>query len=146
MRLTQTGEAVDLDIILVHGTWGRGIFPSSRPSPKSVAKPRWFQPHSRLRASLEKALSDAPESLTYSVSTFERSGANSFIERSEAAQSLAARLDAESSSHPHKKHILIGHSHGGSVCMLACVHVKTARPNIVTFCHPFHRARRQRNQ
>jgi hypothetical protein len=94
-------------------------------------------PGSKFRSSLKEKLSGHPSEQTYSINTFEWSGANSFIERGQAAASLAERLDSDAVAHPSQQHILIGHSHGGTVCMLAMKHVKTAMPNIVTLATPF---------
>ena len=75
--------------------------------------------------------------MTYAVDCFEWSGSNSFIERAQTAENLAARLDDEIGKHPDQTQVLIGHSHGGSVCMLACKYMKVARPQIVTLATPF---------
>ena len=138
-RRLPVNRTVALSITLVHGTWGRGFFPPRQsPAPrKSQGKSRWFEPGSNFRRSLEAAIgSDAPEHAA-SIDCFEWSGANSFIERATAADALAERLDAQAAANPGLTQMLIGHSHGGSVCMLACVRMNTARPHIVTLATPF---------
>jgi hypothetical protein len=137
MKLVSNREDADLLIVLVHGTWGRGMFPSDVTSSGKRKQPRWFEPESRFRTSLRWQLSESPSQIAYAVDSFEWSGSNSFIERAEAAERLAVRLDDEISKHPCQTQVLIGHSHGGTVCMLACKYAKAARPQIVTLATPF---------
>ena len=130
MQLVSKYEDAALLFVLVHGTWGRGMFPSDGPSRASRKQPRWFEPESRFRTSLKWHLAQSSSELTYAVDTFEWSGSNSFIERAQAAERLAARLDDEIAEYPGQTQVLIGHSHGGTVCMLACKYMKVARPQI----------------
>ena len=139
MRLITDGSHVDLAITLVHGTWGRGLYRrrSSRTQPRRPRKPGWFETGSRFRSTLKELLSNDDSDRSYSVDVFEWSGANSFIERARAATDLAKRLDQQASTDPSRTQILIGHSHGGTVCMLACRELKAARPHLVTLATPF---------
>src|SRR4051794_24930353 len=91
--------ASDWIIILVHGTFARGA--------------EWTKPKSSFRLRLEQSFPCAE------IKIYEWSGANSHSHRLRAGQLLAEMLKSSYKSNPEKKHILIGHSHGGNVILYA---------------------------
>ena len=100
-------------VYLVHGMWGRGLFPRVRP--RKV--PRWFERDSAFFRQLTAELGG--ESPSLEVVPFNWSGANSLVERYEAAAELASRI--EEGLHPlvRTRVVILGHSHGGSVALMA---------------------------
>ena len=85
-------------VTLVHGTFAR--------------EAAWVLPESTLRTILTEALG------TISFDVFTWDGRNRFSSRASAALELTSRLEADSSDQ-QSPHFLIGHSHGGTVCLLA---------------------------
>jgi hypothetical protein len=127
-------------IILVHGTWGRGVFPKrqdegSCDDSASQKGARWFEKGSRFRTTLETQLNTL--SVDYSLRSFCWSGANSVFERDRAATKLAAELKADLQD-PSAAPIIITHSHGGNVTLRALRHLDDAsRIKLVTLATPF---------
>lgn len=97
-----------LRIRLIHGTWARAFF---------LKKPRWFEERSPFRTRLELALSEA--GIEADIKVFPWSGAQAVTARFSAAQALAAELRQEQEDDPFVTQIIIGHSHGGTIGMLA---------------------------
>jgi hypothetical protein len=97
-----------LRIRLIHGTWGRAFF---------LKKPRWFEEHSLFRTRFELALSKAGIEADIKASPW--SGAQAVTARHLAAKALADELLQEQKDEPPVTQIIIGHSHGGTVGMLA---------------------------
>jgi hypothetical protein len=96
-------------ITLVHGTWGRGVFPTLRTS----KRPFWFEPGGSFR---EKLLSDLQtRGVVCSCDAFLWSGANSIFHRDEAAKRLAHQLTHNIERSPRVRQVIIAHSHGGNV-------------------------------
>jgi broad specificity phosphatase PhoE len=117
-----------LRIRLIHGTWGRAFF---------LKKPRWFEKRSLFRTRLELALSEA--GIEADIQAFPWSGAQSVTARFSAAQALTAELHQEQADDPSVTQILIGHSHGGTIGMLAA-HLMGARSRellLATLATPF---------
>lgn len=108
----------DLLIILVHGTWGRGFFPDSRPV--SNRKPWWFEPGSEFRQQLANELGE--RNIQAEIGFIEWSSANSFHQREEAARHLAQNLDQKLSQYPNISIVVVGHSHGGNIIIRALSH------------------------
>ena len=127
-------------IILVHGTWGRGVFPKrqdegSCKDSTSQTGTRWFEKGSQFRTALETQLNTM--SVGYSLRSFCWSGANSVFERDRAATKLAAELKADLQD-PSAAPIIITHSHGGNVTLRALHHLDDAsRVKLVTLATPF---------
>ncbi|HPE79641.1 MAG: hypothetical protein H6961_01380 [Chromatiaceae bacterium] len=124
-----------LAITLVHGTWGRGVFPALS---LLWRRPFWFEPgggfHDRLKHGLAGLGIDAP------IHAFTWSGANSIFERRTAAKRLAADINERAAAEPDRLQMVIGHSHGGSVAMIALRHMEEAvhrQVSIVTLATPF---------
>lgn len=92
---------------LVHGTWGgvKAFKPGVVP---------WFMEGSDFERSVRKHL---PEDMNRRLSfrPFTWSGANSFHARKSASEELFAKLVVAKSSNPSEHHILVGHSHGGTI-------------------------------
>jgi hypothetical protein len=115
-----TGSPGKRRIILVHGTWGRGFFPSpietstdsQNDVPEEDEKARWFEPASSFRSKLASWLRQY--GFTAQIEVFEWSGANSVFERDAAAKRLRDFLAAS-----EDETTIIAHSHGGNVAMRA---------------------------
>jgi hypothetical protein len=124
-------------IVLVHGTWGRRIFPrlSSWLNAKIFKnrRPLWFEKNSSFRRDLSSALEDAR--LDAEFIAFEWSGSNSVFARSEAAKSLRDLLNQFGQNRPIT---IIAHSHGGNVALHAVGEGFThADTTVVTLATPF---------
>lgn len=85
--------------IVLHGTWG--------------AETSWYTPNGDFFDALEKTAKQQ----TNSVVSFRWSGANSIHERNKAAQGLAKLI--ETYDNDNTDIIVVGHSHGGTVALLA---------------------------
>jgi hypothetical protein len=103
-----------LVITLVHGTWGRGIFPRIRTV--FPLAPCWFERGSAFRTRLEATLEPHAPVV---VREFNWSGSNSLAARQKAAKGLASDLSAAKDQFPAATHVLIGHSHGGNIALAA---------------------------
>ena len=91
---------------LVHGTWPYGPFRRSKPK-----KPTgWFDEGSSVRKALQKASGNVAEFVE-----FPWSGKNSFAARQEAALGLRKHLDESLKKDSDAMHVLVAHSHGGTV-------------------------------
>src|SRR5712664_4011993 len=101
----------DLVIIMIHGTWGRGIFPSARALMRR--RPLWFEPESDFHNDLVRQLNNT--GVEVQTSFVEWSGANSFKERELAARKLVETIDLRAKQFPNVPILLLGHSHGGNV-------------------------------
>jgi hypothetical protein len=116
-------------ITLVHGTWARLRLPFS-------SEPFWFEPKSEFSASVLADLEAA--GLKAQIAPFDWSGQNSILHRAAAAKELADRLALEAKACPGCTQVLIGHSHGGSICLLAMKHLSNdLHPIVVTLSTPF---------
>jgi hypothetical protein len=120
-----------LDIILVHGTWGRGFFRR-----RSIAP--WCSENSTFRNGLLRCLNDAMPSAQSSISVFNWSGANSILARAKAADELAAFLKSISSA--GNSILIIAHSHGGNIAIRAVGKLDDAsQVYLCTLATPFFR-------
>lgn len=141
-RATRSGDPPPLAVILVHGTWGRGMFPSDTPARAGPA--RWFEAGSNFRLSLEPLLAERFGEVD--VSEFHWSGANSFFSREQASVELAGKLEEHHTRAPFAKYLIIAHSHGGNVAFraiqrLAELGTRIDDLNVVTMGTPFLRIR-----
>jgi hypothetical protein len=103
-----------------------------------LRKPFWFEQGSRFHERLDHLLKQYR--LPANVGAFEWSGANSVFERYAAAKRLAESINTAHASEPEAMHIVVGHSHGGSVAMLCLRHVnEEARKKlrVITLATPF---------
>jgi hypothetical protein len=95
-------------VVLVHGTWGRGV----RPFLTDVAA--WCADGSEMRRAVQSALGH----LTQFV-PFAWSGANSASGRMRAAEILRERLQLLRDGNPNACIHVVAHSHGGNVVLYA---------------------------
>lgn len=128
-------EHIPFAVTLVHGTWGRGVFPAlSLP----WRRPFWFEAGGRFHDRLKRFL--AAEGIDAPLHAFLWSGTNSIFGRLDAAQRLAAEINERAAREPERLQFVIGHSHGGSVAMIALRHLDEAvrrQVSIVTLATPF---------
>jgi hypothetical protein len=131
----------ELLITLVHGTWGRGLFPNRR---RKGRRPFWFEERSLFFRDLSEQLDDIP----HKIKPLLWSGKNSIFERDKAARVLADYLSAEHIEHPQATQLIIAHSHGGNIALRALDHLQKrdasqlygaqgANPLIATLATPF---------
>ena len=125
-------------IILVHGTWGRGIFPKMSDLRRRYFRGTkgWFEQGSQFYAGLDAALKSA--SLDWPIRAFLWSGSNSVDARDRAARDLSKQL-REDLKDPDATAVIIAHSHGGNVALRALQHLdsKAGRIRVVTLATPF---------
>jgi hypothetical protein len=124
-------ESAGLNILLVHGTWGRGFWPCCR-----TRMARWCKPDSDFVKGLREALLlEVPEA-DLSISRFNWSGANSVFERERAARRLArllTELDGDT-----RQTLIIAHSHGGNVALKSItIRGDAAKIHVCTLATPF---------
>ena len=118
----------DVLITLVHGTWGRFKLP--------FTGPLWFEINSTFSNKLKQSL--AERGIASTIFSFVWSGANSIVERDLAAFRLERHLYHQKLDHPNALQIVIGHSHGGTVCMLTAKKLAYGvNPIFVTLATPF---------
>lgn len=91
---------------LVHGTWPYGPL---RRIPHGARK-SWFENGSSVRQKIFARIGCPIE-----VVAFPWSGRNSFAARAEAARSFAAHLRNSLLAYPNARHVVLAHSHGGTV-------------------------------
>jgi len=147
MKTNDSSPVSQCPIILVHGTWGRGLFAGApEQAPRGESGERWFEPGSTFYKALQTALEGEPED--YSIAAFHWSGRNSVFARDVAARELAARLE-RAVEDPGAAPIIIAHSHGGNIALRAFQHLTSdpARVRLITLATPFLRvfAREQVN-
>lgn len=123
-------------VYLVHGMWGRGLF---RVGPGK--EPRWFEKNSAFFRQLTAKLGG--ESSSLEVVPFNWSGANSLVDRYEAAAELASRIEKDLPPLVRTRVIILGHSHGGNIALMAS-HMLRGSPgrgavsvDVVTLATPF---------
>jgi hypothetical protein len=97
----------ELVITLVHGTWGRGIIWPSGDAP-------WTTDASTLCRSLRERL--GPDTV---FRRFRWSGSNSHSARLKASHELRDFLQEGLKVQPDATHIVVAHSHGGNVALMA---------------------------
>jgi hypothetical protein len=95
----QTQCAMDLSIFLVHGTFAKDA--------------RWTHKDSALYATLRKELD------TDDFTSIPWTGANTTRARREGVTRLSSELRKSLSKKPSNQHLVIGHSHGGTIALLA---------------------------
>ena len=128
-------------IHLVHGTWPYGLV-AHRLRWLRHPDATWFHEDSPFCRALRSALS--PD---VTLRPFEWSGNNSYLARHVAAQQLGKRLYECYDQDDPPRQILIAHSHGGNVAMLAALHpLSPPLAGIATLGTPFlHVERRTKN-
>jgi len=94
----QTGS---IKVHLVHGTWANGFL---RP------RQAWFDRGSAIYERLKEQLPPNTE-----IESFTWSGRNNITSRAIAAESFCQYLQSSIARHPHSDHVIVAHSHGGTV-------------------------------
>jgi hypothetical protein len=100
-----------IQIIPIHGTWGRLRFSFWRQTPF------WFEENSQFMTRLRAQLRSL--GLDVEINPLPWSGANSVAARHSAAFELVHTLWQQRWENPDVHQVVIGHSHGGSVALLA---------------------------
>jgi pimeloyl-ACP methyl ester carboxylesterase len=110
-----------LVVTLIHGTWARTA--------------AW----TRTDSTLCHIVSGAFSSDRVRFVPFTWSGRNSILARHRAAAALAVTLHAGIAKWPRARHVIVGHSHGGSVALLALHHqdLVDTIAGVVTLSTPF---------
>jgi hypothetical protein len=119
-----------LKIVLVHGTWGRGIFRK-----KEVAD--WCNSKSAFVTRLAEAIrNELPQTTVVMCPPLNWSGKNSIFARERAARDLADVLRHQiADGHPV---LIVAHSHGGNVALKAISLVEnTSKIYLCTLATPF---------
>jgi hypothetical protein len=133
-----TARVCRCSVILVHGTWGRGIFPKMSDLRRRYFRgtKRWFEDGSPFCVEMDAALKSA--SLDWPIRAFLWSGANSVHDRDRAARDLSKQL-REDLKDPDATAVIIAHSHGGNVVLRALQHLDSmaGRIRVVTLATPF---------
>ena len=127
---------------LVHGTWPYGPIAHRVPWLRRH-KVTWFHVDSPFCLALKSAL---PTDVT--LRPFEWSGDNSYLARHDAAAALAMRLYQCYDQEDPPQQILVAHSHGGNVALLAAMHPRSPPlAGIATLAAPFlHVERRTKDE
>jgi hypothetical protein len=138
LKIEQAGRC---QIILVHGTWGRGFIPKISDLRRKLSlfppNKRWFEDDSPFHVQLSTALKGA--SIDWPIRSFLWSGANSIHARDRAARELCDQLRQDLENNPNITAIIIAHSHGGNVALRALQHLNsmTDRIRVITLATPF---------
>jgi hypothetical protein len=130
---TQEGGADGkLRILLVHGTWGRGLFPRLRHALRMSGM--WFDERSRFCEALRSWVI-----LPVEFSAFRWSGSNSARARNKAALELSRVVEERMSRNPFDQHAIVCHSHGGNVALQAMHYLgqPSSRILLITLATPF---------
>lgn len=122
---------------LVHGTWPEGGWLAHRFRWFRRHAPRWYQSASELRRSLEHL-----DGLRVRFCEFHWSGRNSFAAREAASKSLTEHLSsALASADESEAHVVVAHSHGGTVALASVAQLplalRTRVHGVATFATPF---------
>ena len=112
-------EAPQTIVRLSHGTWPYGPFRHRR---KPGAKPAWFEEGSAVRQAFEE---NANVPIEFRI--FLWSGKNSHTDRRQASSALYDHLQEALEERPDTRHVVIAHSHGGTVAA-RCLASKSHRP------------------
>jgi pimeloyl-ACP methyl ester carboxylesterase len=105
-----------ITVHLVHGTWANGWLKSKKP---------WFEPGAQIYEQLRKQI---PNDVR--IRTFDWSGRNSISSRDEAADLLYSELNNSIRQQPHMRHVIVAHSHGGTVAANALTRFDQDSPQL----------------
>lgn len=92
-------------IHLVHGTWAKGFFGASK---------AWSEAGHDVYEKLRILLP-----MNTAIETFLWSGKNSITAREQAAKELRAHFENSFRNFPNDRHMVVAHSHGGTISILA---------------------------
>jgi hypothetical protein len=132
MNMSSSENGASVDVILVHGTWGRGkLVATDKPW---WGAPFWFDKNSEFRKRLEASLEE--RKVKPRIECVNWSGANSVFARAKAADELGRILAAAPRDVPQ---IVIAHSHAGNIALRALKDVDTSRIRVyvATLATPF---------
>ena len=111
------GQTINrIEVILVPGTWARGHFGFLRNRHKT-RDAHWFEKDSTFSYRLTAALNDLE--IHSHIECHDWSGANSVRHRYDAATRLSALVERRKASADKPVQVIIAHSHGGTVALLA---------------------------
>jgi len=128
MPTSSATSAVQVLVTLVHGTWGGSKLPFSGPL--------WFEDGSKFVGALQSVLE--ANGIVAPISAFRWSGANSLAERADASDLLARYLNHQKLQHPDALQVVVGHSHGGTLCMLTLKNLsEDVKPIFITLATPY---------
>jgi hypothetical protein len=96
---------------LVHGTWPHGFWGRRSENIDSA----WFEKDSFFLKQISELLGDVP----FKIIPFTWSGRNSFLARHTAARQLSSHLNQFRKWYPLAGHMVVAHSHGGTVASIA---------------------------
>ena len=123
-------------LTFVHGTWGRGFFPTRNGDIHSLRPARWYSPHSKFSRALLSCLQQ--HGIEGIITPLLWSGSNSVVARDEAAKALARHLNLQQQANPCAPKIIVAHSHGGNVAVRATKYIHfTANIHLITIATPF---------
>lgn len=105
-----------ITVHLVHGTWANGWLKSKKP---------WFEPGAQIYEQLRKQL---PNDVR--IRTLDWSGRNNISSRDEAADLLYSKLNNSIRQQPHMRHVIVAHSHGGTVAAHALTRFDQDSPQL----------------
>ncbi|MHB8267226.1 alpha/beta fold hydrolase [Bradyrhizobium sp.] len=124
-----SGAHTKLQLVLVHGTWGRGFFWKRKLA-------QWCEPDSQFRSDLVASLRSQMPELQLHFSAFNWDGRNSIHSRADASIQLADELAGHSMD--GSPVLVIAHSHGGNVALLASMKMECcSKIHICTLATPF---------
>lgn len=90
---------------------------------RAPAEPEWYRPDSRFADWLRRAFGETP----VAIRSFPWAGSNTLADRLFAAVELRQHIARIADEHPDTPQVLVGHSHGGSVCLAAIGDPETQR-------------------
>jgi hypothetical protein len=129
-RHSEPQDAHPLRFILIHGTWGRGFFPKLNVPYK---KKSWIDIGSEFASQLLSSFRHHDTA----IYAFHWSGSNSIIERNSAATALRGHIRELLKKEVKSTFVLIAHSHGGNVALMAMEPSFHSRVLVITLGTPF---------
>jgi lipase (class 3) len=130
--IAPTNLAPDLIITTVHGTWA-----TKKTEGKAGTSTPWYHETSVFAHRLKGRF--AEQGTICLLRHFEWSGENSILARYRASRRLSEQVKTMEKRYPGSRHLLIGHSHGGNVALMAATRLprQGVNPQVVTMSTPF---------
>ncbi len=124
-RMLTRMEATRIRLHLVHGTWAKGLHGTKR---------AWSEPGESAYESLRTKLPASSQ-----LESFTWSGRNSMTARTTTANDLQRHLRQSLREHPKDCHIVMAHSHGGTVAnqAVSCSDLDGAIRGLICLATPF---------